>query len=789
MPIGGSHPCREARHDRRLQPRNIGRIAGASALPAGMLILVGLMVIPVSPLILDISFVANIMISLAILMVALSAAKPLDFSSFPTVLLLATLFRLALNVASTRVVLVHGHEGTAAAGHVIEAFGQVLIGGDYVVGLFVFFVLMIINMVVITKGAGRVSEVSARFTLDALPGKQMAIDADLNAGLLSPEEAKARRVEVATEADFYGSMDGASKFVKGDAIAGLLILFVNIVGGLILGIFSHGLSFSEAGSNYVTLAIGDALVAQIPALLLSIAAAAIVTRVASPFDLSGQISSQFASPAVWMAVGAILFILGLVPSMPQMLILPAAALSFGMGWQLAAPRQRSPMPARTRRPAPDPSHIEWADVSDASACQLEIGYALVTLVDERKGSPLMTRITGIRRQLSKELGFVVPPVKVSDDLSLPGNVYRISVAGVIVGEDEVFPNEMLALDSGDLVTKVVGRPCKDPTFGLDALWIPKAMQNDAIAAGYTVVDPATVVATHLNNSIVGSAAELFGIDDAQALIDNLKVHYPQLAQNLTPGLFAAARRQPLQIPARRTRAAARFPQDRRGDGIARRAAARRNRSGRGRAPAHRRADRPDDRAEPDAAARRHLQPRGRDIAQPGRARQPRRRMAVRTWHGDDRSSSRSARRSSHCCCRRAASRSSPHRSAVRRCRGSCAPLSPTSPSFRTSKSRRTSRPKSSRRSAPKCPASRPGPKPIWRTNCMRIEPAEQFSGTAGRAPRARGYGESVEALVEEYSPLVRKIAWQVFSRVSRTSELDDLIQTGLIALIEASRQL
>ncbi|MFZ5725317.1 MAG: flagellar biosynthesis protein FlhA [Pseudomonadota bacterium] len=521
--------------------RNIGRIAGVSALPAAMLILVALMVIPVSPLILDISFVANIMISLLILMVALQASKPLDFSAFPTVLLLATLFRLALNVASTRVVLVNGHEGTAAAGHVIEAFGQVLIGGDYVVGLFVFVVLMIINLIVITKGAGRVSEVSARFTLDALPGKQMAIDADLNAGLLTPEEAKARRVEIGTEADFYGSMDGASKFVKGDAVAGLLILFVNIVGGLILGIFSHGLSLSEAGSTYITLAIGDALVAQIPALLLSIAAAAIVTRVASPFDLSGQIGSQFASPHIWIAVGGILFILGLVPAMPQLLILPASAVCFAIGWQLRraeAAVAAAPEPAAA---APDPSRIEWAEVSEASACQLEIGYALVPLVDERKGSPLMTRITGIRRQLSKELGFVVPPVKVTDDLSLPGNVYRISVAGVIVGEDEVFPNEMLALDSGDLVTRVAGRACKDPTFGLDALWIPKAAQNDAIAAGYTVVDPATVVATHLNNSIVGSAAELFGIDDAQALIDNLKAHYPQLAQNLSPQGYSLPR--------------------------------------------------------------------------------------------------------------------------------------------------------------------------------------------------------------------------------------------------------
>ena len=522
-------------------PAKLVRITATAALPAGMLVLVALMVIPVSPTILDISFIANIMISLAILMVALSASKPLDFSAFPTVLLLATLLRLALNVASTRVVLVHGHEGTHAAGHVIEAFGQVLIGGDYIVGLFVFGVLLIINLVVITKGAGRVSEVSARFTLDALPGKQMAIDADLNAGLLSPEEAKARRQEVATEADFYGSMDGASKFVKGDAVAGLLILFVNIVGGLILGMASHGLSFSEAGATYVTLAIGDALVAQIPALLLSIAAAAIVTRVSSPFDLSGQIGSQFSSPNVWMAVGGILFVLGLVPAMPQMLILPASALAFAMGWQMKRAADNMAAAPEAAEPAADPHHIAWADVSEASACQLEVGYALVSMVDERKGAPLMGRITGIRKQLSKELGFVIPAVKVADDLSLPGNAYRISVAGVIVGEDEVYPNEMLALDSGDLVTKVTGRPCKDPTFGLDALWIPKAAQNDAIAAGYTVVDPATVVATHLNNSVIASASELFGLDDAQALIDHLKQHYPQLAANLSPQGYALPR--------------------------------------------------------------------------------------------------------------------------------------------------------------------------------------------------------------------------------------------------------
>lgn len=516
-------------------------VLNAAALPAAMLCLVGLMVVPVSSTILDIGFIANIMISLAILMVALSAAKPLDFSSFPTVLLLATLFRLALNVASTRVVLVHGHEGTASAGHVIEAFGQVLIGGDYIVGLFVFFVLMIINLIVIAKGAGRVSEVSARFTLDALPGKQMAIDADLNAGLVTPEDAKARRQEVATEADFYGSMDGASKFVKGDAIAGILILAVNIIGGLILGMFSHGLSISEAASTYITLAIGDALAAQIPALLLSIAAAAIVTRVASPHNLEGQIGSQFASPHVWFAVAGVFFVLGLLPAMPQLHMLVAAALTGGLGWYCRQRREVALAPAALPFETADPNHVDWTEIGDGSPCQLEVGYALISLIDERKGAPLMGRITGIRRQMSKMLGFVIAPIKVSDDLALPGNAYRISIAGAIVGEDEVFPNEVLALDSGETLRKIDGRPCRDPSFGLDALWIQKSAQNDAIATGYTVVDAATVIATHLNTCLQATADELFGLDDAQALVDKLKEQYPQLAQSLTPQAFPLPR--------------------------------------------------------------------------------------------------------------------------------------------------------------------------------------------------------------------------------------------------------
>jgi flagellar biosynthesis protein FlhA len=524
----------------RPQAALLGASARAGALPVAILLLVMLMVVPVPAVLLDVGFIVNIMISLAVLMVALNVAKPLDFSAFPTVLLLVTLFRLALNVASTRVVLVEGHKGPAAAGHVIEAFGAFLIGGDYIVGLFVFAVLMIINLVVITKGAGRVSEVSARFTLDALPGKQMAIDADLNAGLLTPDEAKARRQEVATEADFYGSMDGASKFVKGDAVAGLLILFVNIFGGLILGVVSHGLSIGEAAQTYIMLAVGDALVAQVPALLLSIAAAAIVTRVASPLDLSGQIGNQFGHSRAWGPVAAILLLLGLVPAMPQLVVLPAAALA-GAAWWLLRKAEKAPPAPVVPIVDPVPSHvIQWHEIADGAAVSIDLGYNLVSLVDERKGAPLMGRITAIRRQLSREFGFVLPMVKVADDLALPGNTYRIRIAGVLVGEDQAWPNEWLALDSGDCVEGITGRAVKDPSFGLDAYWIPEGARTDAIAAGYTVVDAATVIATHLNQLASASAAELFGMDDAQALIDNLKEHYPHLAAGLSPSPYSLA---------------------------------------------------------------------------------------------------------------------------------------------------------------------------------------------------------------------------------------------------------
>ncbi len=508
--------------------------ARASVLPLAILLLVLVMVVPIPAFMLDIFFVANIAISLAVLMVALNAQKPLDFSAFPTVLLFATLFRLGLNVASTRIVLVHGHEGESAAGHVIEAFGTFLIGGDYVVGIFVFAILMIINMIVVTKGAGRVSEVSARFTLDALPGKQMAIDADLNAGLITPDEAKARRVEVSTEADFYGSMDGSSKFVKGDAVAAMLILAANIIGGLILGPVSHGMTIADAAHNYILLAIGDALVAQLPSLMLSIAAASIVTRVTSDKDLAGQIGGQFGSPRTWTPVAVILALLGILPGMPHMVILPAAAIAGFAAWKL---RQIE------RRPAPvvvvpvetiDQSKIGWEEVTDGMQVNLDIGYGLVPLADERRGSPLMGRITGVRRQLSKELGFVVPQVRVRDDINLAPYVYRILVNGVVVGEDTVSPDEMLALDTGQAFGDLFGKKVKDPTFGLDATWVDPSDADAATGAGYLVVDPGTVMATHLNHLLGQNASELLGQDEVQALLDGLKERAAQLVAALAP---------------------------------------------------------------------------------------------------------------------------------------------------------------------------------------------------------------------------------------------------------------
>jgi flagellar biosynthesis protein FlhA len=512
-----------------------GGVPGALALPVGIFALIALMVLPVPALLLDIFFVLNIAISIAVLMVALNARRPLDFSSFPSVLLFATLLRLALNVASTRVVLVHGHEGGAAAGHVIESFAAFLVGGNFVVGLFVFAILMIINMIVITKGAGRVSEVSARFVLDALPGKQMAIDADIAAGLVTADEARERRREVTVEADFYGSMDGASKFVKGDAMAALLILGVNIVAGFAIGMISHGLSASEAGEAYVTLAVGDALVAQVPALLLSIAAAAIVTRVSDQRDLTGQIGGQFADPRGWLPVALILGAVGLVPAMPQAIFLPGAAIAAAIWWQLkrraAAP---APLPEPAEEPAPDA--IALADVADGTLVTIELGYGLVTLVDAQQGAPLVTRITGIRKQLSRDLGFVLPQFRIRDSLDLPAQDYAVLMGGVSIARGAVRPGKLLAIDAGEVRPGhgLAGEPTRDPSFDCPALWIAPAARDHAVAEGFLVVDPASVIATHANQALLTEAHQLLGPDEVREWVDGLKTRAPALVEAVHP---------------------------------------------------------------------------------------------------------------------------------------------------------------------------------------------------------------------------------------------------------------
>jgi len=515
--------------------RRIGSPA-ALALPAGILTLIVLMIVPTPAVLLDVFFVLNIALSVAILMASMNAEKPLDFSSFPSVLLFATLLRLALNVASTRVVLVNGHEGGAAAGHVIEAFGAFLIGGNFAVGLFVFMILMIINLVVVTKGAGRVSEVSARFTLDALPGKQMAIDADLAAGLMTADEAKARRREVATEADFYGSMDGASKFVKGDAVAALLILGVNIIAGFVLGMVSHGLTAADAAQKYITLAVGDALVAQVPALLLSIAAAVIVTRVSDTRDLAGQIGGQFADPRTWLPVAGILGAIGVIPAMPQTVFLPAAGLAGFLWWKLRQRAARQAAPVLEAPPQVDPARITLEDVSDHTLVTIELGYGLVGLVDDRRGAPLVTRITGVRKQLSQGFGFVVPQFRVRDAIELPPGEYRILLGGVPLGGGNVRADRILAIDAGEARADhgIPGEATTDPTFGCPALWIDPAQRDHATAEGFLTVDASTVIATQLNQLLADKPAALLGADEVKALLDAAKDRAPGLVETIHP---------------------------------------------------------------------------------------------------------------------------------------------------------------------------------------------------------------------------------------------------------------
>ncbi|WP_379923571.1 flagellar biosynthesis protein FlhA [Erythrobacter sp. R86502] len=512
-----------------------GIASAGLALPVGIFALMALMVLPIPALLLDVFFVLNIAISIAVLMVALNARRPLDFSSFPSVLLFATLLRLALNVASTRVVLVHGHEGGAAAGEVIESFAAFLVGGNFAVGLFVFAILMIINMIVITKGAGRVSEVSARFVLDALPGKQMAIDADIAAGLVTADEARERRRDVTVEADFYGSMDGASKFVKGDAVAALLILGVNIIAGFAIGMASHGLSAAEAGETYVTLAVGDALVAQVPSLLLSIAAAAIVTRVSDTRDLTGQIGGQFADPRGWLPVALILGAVGLVPAMPQLFFLPGAAIAAAIWWHLKR-RAAAPPPMVVTTDDVPPDHIALSDVADATLVTIELGYGLVGLVDAAQGAPLITRITGIRKQLSRDLGFVLPQFRIRDSLDMAAQDYAVLMGGVNLARGQVRPGKLLAIDAGDVRAGhgLTGEATRDPSFDCPALWIAPSARDHAVAEGFLVVDPASVIATHANQALLADAHQLLGPDEVREWVEGLKARAPALVEAVTP---------------------------------------------------------------------------------------------------------------------------------------------------------------------------------------------------------------------------------------------------------------
>lgn len=546
---------------------------GNLGIPVMVLVLLGMMTLPLPPFLLDTFFTFNITLSIVVLLVSVYAQRPLDFAIFPTILLVATLLRLALNVASTRVVLLYGHEGGDAAGKVIEAFGEVLIGGNYAVGLVVFTILVIINFVVVTKGAGRVSEVSARFTLDAMPGKQMAIDADLNAGLIEADEAKKRRGEIAAEADFYGSMDGASKFVKGDAVAGILILIINVVGGLAIGMGQHALGFGDALSAYSLLAIGDGLVAQIPSLLLSTATAIMVTRNGSEEAMGEQVVGQmFGSSRTLGVTAGLLFLMGVVPGMPHFVFLSAAAAAgtaayvshwrkeggklgdavaqrFGMQPKvssggavgdssnaLTAPQEQAEAAIKQM----EVKELGWDDVEPVDRVGLEVGYRLIPLVDKNQGGQLLNRIKGVRRKLSQDLGFLMPSVHIRDNLDLLPNQYRVTLMGVTLAEAEIYPERELAINPGQVFGDIEGMATKDPAFGLDAFWIDADQKDKAQTLGYTVVDASTVVATHINQKLQKHAHELIGHEDVQKLVDMLAKTSPKLAEELVPNTVSVS---------------------------------------------------------------------------------------------------------------------------------------------------------------------------------------------------------------------------------------------------------
>lgn len=524
---------------------------GNLGIPLLVLVLLGMMTLPMPTFLLDIFFTFNIALTIVVLLVAVYALRPLDFAVFPTILLVATLMRLALNIASTRVVLLHGQEGHDAAGKVIQAFGEVVIGGNYVVGVVVFAILVIINFVVVTKGAGRISEVSARFTLDAMPGKQMAIDADLNAGLIDQETAKVRRADVAQEADFYGSMDGASKFVRGDAIAGLLIMFVTLLGGMGIGVLQYSLSFADAAKIYALLVIGDGLVAQIPSLLLSVAAAIMVTRVSSAEDMGQQVNRQmFASPKALAVAAAILLVMGSVPGMPHLPFIGLGGLAAGGAWliwkrqqkkevevkqQEAQKAQQELLPAQR---AQETKELGWDDVTPVDLVGLEVGYRLIPLVDRNQGGQLLARIKGVRKKLSQEMGFLMPSVHIRDNLDLQPNAYRLTLMGVSLAEAEVYPDRELAINPGQVFGTLNGIAAKDPAFGLEAVWIDVHQRDQAQSLGYTVVDASTVVATHLNQVLHKHAHELLGHEEVQQLLQLLAKSSPKLAEELVPGMVS-----------------------------------------------------------------------------------------------------------------------------------------------------------------------------------------------------------------------------------------------------------
>jgi flagellar biosynthesis protein FlhA len=512
--------------------------------PVGVLGVLAMVVLPLPPIALDALFTFNIALSIVIVMSVFYVARPVEFGVFPTLLLIATLLRLALNVASTRVVLLNGHTGSHAAGHVIESFGQFVIGGNFAVGVVVFVILTIINFVVVTKGSGRISEVSARFTLDAMPGKQMAIDADLNAGLITQEQAKERRLEVRQEADFYGSMDGASKFVRGDAIAGILILFINMIGGLCIGMLGHGLPFGTAGRTYTLLTIGDGLVTQIPALLLSTAVAIIVTRMSGSQDMGGEMKRQlFRSPKALGVAAGLLGVMGLIPGMPNVAFLSMAALAGYGAYSIkkkqdvaaAKPDEKAAAAAAAAAtPPPEQRELSWDDVQPVDLLGLEVGYRLVPLVNKNQNGDLLARIRGVRRKLSQDLGFLVPAVHIRDNLDLSPNGYRINLGGVPVGEGQVYPEREMAINPGRVFGQLKGIPTKDPAFGMEAVWIEPSAREHAQTLGYTVVDASTVVATHLSHIVQMHAHELLGHEEVQHLLNTLQKSAPKLVEDLVP---------------------------------------------------------------------------------------------------------------------------------------------------------------------------------------------------------------------------------------------------------------